>query len=103
VLLGLARDVAHARTDLIHFPMIYYFATRDAGASLSRWTRHLCRLACEGLSTTAPEPVRLAAGVLDASLTDLAKVLVERFVDVTPGDREAAFEAFAADYRIERA
>lgn len=99
----LARDVTRARTDLVHFPIVYYFVTGDADASVARWTHQLCRFAHDGLADGAPEPIRLAAAALDASLTDLARVLAVRFVPARPANRDAVFEAFASDHGIGRA
>jgi hypothetical protein len=62
-----------------------------------------CRFAQDGLADGAPEPIRLAAAALDASLSDFARALAQRFVPVRSRDRDAAFEACASDHRIDRA
>lgn len=102
ILAGLARDVTHARIDLVHFPIIYYFATRDRDVSVATWTRHMCQLADDGLGEDATDRVRLAAAALDGALTDLAALLAERFLSRDHHDRDAVFAAFAADHAVER-
>jgi hypothetical protein len=102
ILASLARDVAHARTDLVHFPILYYFAIGDGDASVARWTRQLCRLAQEGVAEGATERVRVAAAALDAALTDFAALLARRFLSRDSADREAVFAAYAADHAVDR-
>jgi hypothetical protein len=98
ILAGLARDVTHARIDLVHFPVLYYFAVSDENASIAHWAPELVRLARAGVSDTNAKQVRLAAGVLDAALDDLAEILRERFVPDGAADRDSIFRAFARDH-----
>jgi hypothetical protein len=100
VLAELAREVTEARIDLVHFPIVYYFATNDPEASIARWMRELARLAAEGSSAHVEARVRLAAIALDASLNDFASLLAERFVTAPRERRDAVFDAFAADHAI---
>ena len=100
---GLAEDVTHARIDLVHFPVLYYFATNDARASVATWTRDLRRLASEGLQPDLPPAVRLAAATLDAALNDFAAIIAERFLAVSASDRDAVFEHLARDHRVSTA
>jgi hypothetical protein len=97
VLSGLARDVTNARIDLVHFPIVYYFAVGDENASLAHWAPELIRLAHAGIEDGNPKQVRLAAAALDAALDDLAQLLRERFVPDKSLDRESVFRAFARD------
>jgi hypothetical protein len=103
MLAGFARDVTLTRIDLVHFPIIYYFAPNDDHASVAAWTPDLTRLAREGLSPDAPRHVRLAAGALDKALDDLAALLAERFVHPQSADRDAVFRAFATDQSVDMA
>ena len=100
LLAALARDVTNTRIDLLHFPVIYYFATRDREASLAHWTTALGELAGEGLEAAAPA-VRLAAAALDSALDDLAEVLADRFVHSPSRARDAIFTAYAAHHHAE--
>jgi hypothetical protein len=99
VLAGLARDVTNTRIDLLHFPVIYYFAAGDPAASLAPSMGDLVRFARDGLAVDRPAHVRLAAGTLDQALTDLAALVALRFVDAPKDDRDAVFEAFALDHQ----
>jgi hypothetical protein len=103
VLSRLARDVSHARIDLVHFPVIYYFATVDRNRSVAQWIPEMARLAREGAAPSATPDVRLAAGVLERALDDLAALLAERFVRVGSRDRAAIFAAFARDHALDPA
>jgi hypothetical protein len=100
LLAQLARDVTHARIDLVHFPIVYYFATRKPEASIATWTHQLCRLAQEGMRQGTADRVRLAAAVLDDTLTELAVLLATRFLRVDADDRKAVFDAFALDHCV---
>jgi voltage-gated potassium channel Kch len=100
VLERLARDVVHARTDLVHFPLIYYFAAADENASALHWTNQLARMAQEGASAERPAQMRLAAAALDRALSDFADLLADRFVHAEAGDRDAVFEAVARDHAV---
>jgi len=103
ILAGLARDVTNARIDLVHFPVVYYFATSDRHASVAQWMPQLVRWARGGLAPDAPAHVRLAAGALDDGLNALAALLDERFIHVGTSDRDAVFRAFARDHALEAA
>jgi hypothetical protein len=79
LLAGLARDVTRARIDLVHFPILYYFAGERPG------------------------PVRPAAASLDASVDSLAELYGREFTDAGGKDRDAIFDAVARYHCIERA
>ena len=103
ILAAFARDVSNTTIDLLHFPIVYYFAADDAEASLARWTGQLVRIAGQGMSTTARPEMRLAAAVLDRALTDFSVHVAERFLSIDPADREAVFRALAKDQAVEMA
>jgi hypothetical protein len=50
ILSGLATAVTQARIDLIHFPIIYFFAPVIPDASIARWTAALERFAVNGVA-----------------------------------------------------
>jgi hypothetical protein len=99
-LAAFARDVTLVRIDLVHFPILYYFAPNDDRASIAWWVADLTRMAREGLDVHAPQHVRLAAGALDKALDDLAALLADRFVRMKSADRDAVFRAFARDQAV---
>lgn len=102
-LTGLARDVTAARIELVQFPLLYYFATNDAHASVAYWLPELVRLSQQGRSDAAPAHSRLAAAALDDALDDLARLLAEQFLDMQPDDRDAVFRALAREHSIQPA
>jgi len=95
-----ADDVTRTSIDLSHFPVIYFFTTRDSGALLASSIGALVRWSREGLGHDKPPPVRAAAAALDHALTHLADLLIDRFLSAPRGDREAAFRAFANDHLV---
>jgi hypothetical protein len=103
ILASLAREVTDARIDLVHFPIVYYFAPTEEAASVAHWVPELVRLARAGLSDHLPKHVRFAAAALDASLDDLAAILAQRFISQRLPDRDAVFRAFAYDHAIDPA
>ena len=100
ILSALARDVARARIDLVHFPIIYFFASHDPTASVARWTSELTRLAAEARACECPPHVRLAGAALDGALDELAAILDERFLTTHEQDRQRIFQQFARDHLI---
>jgi hypothetical protein len=99
---SLARDVTQARIDLIHFPIVYYFASNDPAASVASWAHELARFAREAGERGRPEHVRLAANVLDRALYDFAAILDERFLHTKSRDRRVIFDALARDHLASR-
>ncbi len=100
MLMSLARDVTRTRIDLVHFPIIYYFAAVDWNASIAYWTPQLVRWAEDGISVDRPAHVRLAAATFDGALTDLAALLGARFLRREFSDRDAVFRAFALEQGV---
>src|SRR4051812_18243723 len=102
LLANLARDVTNTRIDLIHFPLIYYFASHEPRAALAFAVDDLVRLSRKGMASDRTPMVRLTATALDHALNDLARALAKRFLDMPHDDRDAVFGAFARDHAIER-
>ena len=102
VVFGLAQQVTSTVVDLVHFPVIYYFAARDPTASIARWTLWLDRLACDGRQDRSPA-MRMAAGALDCALDDLAALFKHRFVHADHDERRTIFEALAKDHAVDLA
>jgi|SRR5438067_1453101 Ion channel len=98
-LLGsLALDVVRTRVDLIHFPIIYYFHSEHPRSSLAHALPALLGFVERGLGAESSERVRLASGVLQAALEDLAHVLSDRFVNGDRNNTVAVFRAYAEDH-----
>jgi hypothetical protein len=102
ILADLARDVTRARIDLVHFPIVYYFAARNPEASLASWTGALCRFAAGGQSADRPRDVRLAACVLDESLDEFAAILARRFLRSGASARDEVFRQYATAQLVNR-
>ena len=79
-LAALSRDVVRTRIDFVHFPIIYYFSSRDVSASLAHAMDNLVRFAREGIEPSQPGHVRLAAACLDKALDGLGAIVAERFI-----------------------
>jgi hypothetical protein len=94
---SLARDVTQARIDLIHFPIVYYFASADVNARVARWIGDLERFAREAGQPDRPPQVRIAATALDLALDDFANIVDQRFLHTQSRDRDVIFEALATD------
>jgi hypothetical protein len=101
MLSGLARDVTNARIDLVHFPLVYYFASEDPKAAVPTWVRELVRLARDASREDRPEPVRLAGYTLDRSLHEFAAILDARFLHTRSPNRDVIFQALAKDHLVE--
>jgi hypothetical protein len=99
---GLARDVAHARIDLIHFPIVYYFASNDVKARVAMWVHDLVRFAHDASQPQRPPHVRLAATALDRALDEFAGLVDERFLQTRSPNRQEIFDALAADQLVNR-
>ena len=96
----LARDVTNTRIDLIHFPIIYFFAAHEPRASLAFAAPHLVRFAHQGQTVDRPAHMRLASVALERALDDLARAIGDQFLDMKGKERDAVFRAFAADHRV---
>lgn len=93
VLSSLARDVARARIDLIHFPIVYFFASNDLKARVSMWVHDLVRFASEAAQEGRPEHVRVAGTALDRALDDFASIVDGRYLHTRSRDRNVIFDA----------
>jgi hypothetical protein len=102
MLSSLARDVTHTRIDLVHFPLVYYFASEDPKAAVPTWVRELVRLAGEACQPHRPEAVRLAGNTLDRALHEFAAILDGRFLHTRSRDRDVIFQALANDHLVAR-
>jgi hypothetical protein len=93
VVAGLAEQTIQCRVDLVHFPILFYFAADDARASLPHALFALMRFAGEGEGAGRDDLVRLSAAGLRTALGDLADLIADRLEcrDRSPG---AVFKAF---------
>jgi hypothetical protein len=99
---SLAREVTRARIDLIHFPIVYFFASNDVKARIAMWVHDLVRFVNEGTQPGRPEHVRFAATALDGALNDFANIVDARFLHTGSRDRKVIFDALAKDHLVGR-
>jgi Ion channel len=96
----LARDVVRIRVDLVHFPIVYYFASKDKEASVAHALGSLTRFAAEASSPEHSPALRLAAASLDCALNDFAALLLENFLRLAAKDRSTVFRQYATDHLV---
>ena len=102
IISSLARDVTHARIDLVHFALMYYFASGDPRAGVPMWVGDLVRLASDACEPSRPDHVRLAGNALDRALHDFAAIVDARFLHTGSHDRDRIFQALATDHVVNR-
>ena len=103
LLAALASGVTHARIDLVHFPIVYYFAPSLDDASIAKWTGALARFADEGAREDRPAHVRFAAATLDNALSHLGALIAEQLLKIGRDlPRDEIFEAYAKYHAGER-
>ena len=84
--------------DLVHFPITYYYAERDARFSLPAVAPYLLDLARRGADDDAPEVVRVQALLLLEAVEDLAASSATRFHGFGGESAEECLEAYARDH-----
>ena len=94
VLAGLSEEVIQTRVDLIHFPLLFYFYTDDARASLPGALFPLMRFAAEGASPDRDALVRLTCTGLTVALQDLAALIGDR-LECEDHSPDTVFRVFA--------
>jgi hypothetical protein len=99
---SLAFDVARARVDLVHFPILYYFYSKEEHASLPNALLRLLKLANEASRDGAGGDLRRSAALLRLALEDLSELLARRFLNAPALDCSAILQAFAADHLISK-
>ena len=102
LLTDLADDLIRTRVDLIHFPIIYYFHTNVAEASLPQALQRLPGFARAGSEQGENKRVRLASAALAAALSEFADLLSQKFVKADPWKPEAVFAAYATDHLADK-
>jgi len=92
VLGGLASKLIAARRDLLHFPIAYYFHTRDPRYTLSTQLPRLLAIVEECAVREAPPSVRLEATRVLLAADDFLETIVDEFLG---GRRLSAAESIA--------
>jgi hypothetical protein len=95
---GLAAQLISVRTDLIQFPITYYFHSDDGRNALSATIPYLARLVEEYGAADYSPAGRLRTAVLRGAINDLSSVVASRFLDLPSTSVEKILAAYARDH-----
>jgi hypothetical protein len=85
------------QTDLVHFPISYYFRSSNERFELSAAMPCLLRLAQEGHGADCAPGVRLRASMLRGAIEDFSATIGARFLDLPSASSEKVLAAYARD------
>jgi hypothetical protein len=98
VLDRLTSGIIGIKGDLLQFPITYHFYTDDRQASLPAVLPYVLDLAGRASGPDRPDEVRLQALRLRGALGDLADIIAERFLLMTPEPIEDVLRCYARDH-----
>ena len=85
------------QTDLVHFPISYYFRSSNERFELSAAMPYLLRLAQEGDGEDCAPGVRLRASMLEGAIEDFSATIGTRFLDLPSASSDKVLAAYARD------
>jgi Ion channel len=94
---SLTTQLIAVQTDLIHFPISYYFRSSKERFELSTAMPCLLRLAQEGDSADCAPGVRMRASMLRGAIEDFSDTIGERFLDLPSASSDKVLAAYARD------
>jgi hypothetical protein len=94
---SLTSQLIAVQTDLIHFPISYYFRSSKERFELSTAMPCLLRLAQEGDSPECAPGVRMRASMLRGAIEDFSATVGARFLDLPSTSSEKVLAAYARD------
>ena len=94
----LTSQLVAARRDLQHFPIAYYFHTRDRRYELSVQLPSLLAMAAECAARKQPPAVRLEAERVRVAVDDLLAVIDEEFLGARGGSPDEILDRFQQDH-----
>ena len=98
LLLGnLTSQLFAVQTDLIHFPISYYFRSSQERFELSSAMPYLLRLAESSDRADCAPGVRMRANMLRSAIDDFSATVGERFLDLPTAPTERVLAAYARD------
>jgi len=97
LLTSLTEKVVAAQDDLVHFPISYYFPSRDDRGTLSEALPFLLALAREASDPRCPPGVRFRAAMLQEALADVSDVLGAEFLNRPSASTADVFAALGRD------
>jgi hypothetical protein len=95
---ALVSQVVMVRSDLVMFPITYYFHSTDESASLPANGRTLLRIAEEGVGDDNPPAVRLSARELRGALDEFSATIASSFLGLSSAPTDKVLEAYARDH-----
>ena len=94
---SLTTQLIAVQTDLVHFPISYYFRSSKERFELSATMPSLLHLAQEGDSADCAPGVRMRARMLHGAIDDFSATIGERFLDLPSASRDKVLAAYARD------
>ena len=94
---SLTTQLIAVETDLIHFPISYYFRSSSERFELSAAMPCLLRLAQEGDDADCAPGVRLRASMLRGAIEDFSATIGARFLDLPSASSDKVLAAYARD------
>ena len=94
---NLTTQLIAVQTDLIHFPISYYFRSSKERFELSATMPCLLRLAREGDSADCAPGVRMRASMLRGAIEDFLDTIGARFLDLPSASSDKVLAAYARD------
>ena len=94
---SLTTQLIAVQTDLIHFPISYYFRSSNERFELSAAMPYLLRVAQEGESADCAPGVRMRASMLRGAIEDFSDTIGARFLDLPSASSAKVLRAYARD------
>jgi Ion channel len=94
---SLTTQLIAVQTDLMHFPISYYFRSSKERFELSATMPCLLRLAREGDSSDCAPGVRMRASMLRGAIEDFSDTIGARFLDLPSASSDKVLAAYARD------
>jgi hypothetical protein len=94
---SITSQLVAVQTDLIHFPISYYFRSSKERFELSAAVPYLLRLAEKGANEDCSPGVRMRACMLRCAVEDFSATVGSRFLDLPSAPTEKVLRAYARD------
>jgi hypothetical protein len=94
---SLTTQLIAVQTDLVHFPISYYFRSRNERFELSAAMSCLLHLAQEGDSADCAPGVRMRARMLRGAIEDFSDTVGARFLNLPSTSSDKVLRAYARD------
>lgn len=95
---ALTLQLVTIRSDLVQFPITYYFHPSDERFSLPANARALLRIAEEGVGENDSPAVRLSANELRGAANEFSATIASNFLGLSSASTEEVLKAYAHDH-----